>query len=109
MLLVGERGFVFPRLVLRRHGAVVPGVDTCIAVVAGAAMARPEDVPAVAVGLDVRGLGVVWDIEGIVDEGFDALGEIPEHAADAQIPVSVTFDDQSGGDVLGYYSAEVSS
>ena len=93
VLLVLQRACEPELLVFRRGGGVVPGVGADVAVAVGAAVADPEDVPGVAVGVGVGGEGVVGGCEGPIDEGADAGREGGKAGADAEVPVGVRFED----------------
>ena len=83
-------------------GDVGEGVDAAVAVVGGAAMADPHEVPAIAVGGDFFGevAGVVGGIEGPVGYGFDAVADADHGVFEAHVPVDVAFHYQGCADVF---------
>lgn len=79
-----------------RGGGVGEGVDAAVAVSGAAAVADPEEVPAVAVGGEFFGevAGVVGGVEGPVCNGFGAVADADHGVADAEVPVDVAFHDE---------------
>ena len=74
-------------------GGVGEGVDAAVAVGGAAAVADPEEVPAVAVGGEFFGevAGVGRGVEGPVGDGFGAVADTDHGVADAEVPVDVAF------------------
>ena len=83
-------------------GGVGEGVDAAVAIVGGATVADPHEVPAVAVGGDFFGkvAGVVGVIEGPVSYGFDAVADADHGVFEAHVPVDVAFHYQGCADVF---------
>ena len=84
---------MYKRQVWVRGGGVGEGVDAAVAVRGAAAVADPEEVPAVAVGGEFFGevAGVGGGVEGPVCDGFGAVADADHGVADAEVPVDVAF------------------